>query len=368
MPNIYKRKTASRRGNWTEESLKAAITSVKNGQMTIYSASKIYNIPRKTLERKYKKDNDKKGPMGLSSVLGEQNEQKLVTHIKTMQSKELPLSIDDVRTIAFAERLNISHRFNKTTEKAGYDWMQMFLKRSPDIRLRQSEGVSLARSQALNRVDAYFQLLKQVLTDNDLMGKANCIFNMDESGMQLNNRPGYVLAEKGSKAVSTITSTEKGETITVIGCCNAECTFLPPACIFKEKNPSDQRLTTGQKSNETTFSAFNNEGVEKPDKEFTRSEILKEISPISQRVVEARKRAKQVGILSTSECHIKLRKSKEQEKNAKEERIKIKKEKLIAKEENKTEKIRAARKRKAVRKISESSDDEEEPILMRFRY
>ncbi|KAI4462014.1 hypothetical protein MML48_5g00018667 [Holotrichia oblita] len=308
MPNIYKRKTASGRGNWTEESLKAAITSVKNGEMTIYSASKIYNIPRKTLERKYKKDNDKKGPMGPSSMLGEQNEQKLVTHIKTMQSKEFSLSIDDVRTIAFAERLNISHRFNKTTEKAGYDWMQMFLKRSPDIRLQKSEGVLLARSQALNRVevDAYFQLLEQVLTDNDL--------NMDESGLQLNNRPGYVLAEKGSKPVSTITSTEKGETITVIGCCNAEGTFLPPACIVKEKNSSGQRLTTGQKSNKTTFSGFNNKGVEKPDKEFTRSEILKEISPISQRVVEARKRAKQVGIPLTSECHIKLRKAKEQEK------------------------------------------------------
>ncbi|KAI4466563.1 hypothetical protein MML48_2g00000591 [Holotrichia oblita] len=175
--------------------------------------------------------------MGPSSMLGQQNEQKLVTHIKTMQSKGFPLSIDDVRTIAFhfAERLNISHRFNKTTEKAGYDWLQMFLKRNPDIRLRKSEGVSLARSQALSRVevDAYFQLLEQVLTDNDLMGKANCIFNMDESDLQLNNRPEYVLAEKGSKAVSTITSTEKGETITVIGCCNAEGTFSPPACIFK---------------------------------------------------------------------------------------------------------------------------------------
>ncbi|KAI4463880.1 hypothetical protein MML48_4g00013259 [Holotrichia oblita] len=157
--------------------------------MTIYSASKTYNISRKTLERRYKKDNDKKGPMEPSSMLGEQNEQKLVTYIKTMQSKGFPLCIDDVRTIAFyfVERRNISHRFNKITEKA-----------DPDNRLRKSEGVSLARSQALNRVEvhAYFQLLEQVLTDSDLMGKANCIFNMDESGLQLNNRPGYVLAEK----------------------------------------------------------------------------------------------------------------------------------------------------------------------------
>ncbi|CAK1599571.1 unnamed protein product [Parnassius mnemosyne] len=85
-------------------------------------------------------------------------------------------------------------------------------------------------------VDAYFELLESILTVDDGVLKPSCIFNMDETGLQLNNRPGHVLAEKGSKAVSTVTSTEKGETITVIACCNAEGTFLPPACIMKGKN------------------------------------------------------------------------------------------------------------------------------------
>ncbi|CAG4994910.1 unnamed protein product [Parnassius apollo] len=71
-------------------------------------------------------------------------------------------------------------------------------------------------------VDAYFELLESILTVDDGVLKPSCIFNMDETGLQLNNRPGHVLAEKGSKAVSTVTSTEKGETITVIACCNAE--------------------------------------------------------------------------------------------------------------------------------------------------
>ncbi|CAG4961071.1 unnamed protein product [Parnassius apollo] len=65
-------------------------------------------------------------------------------------------------------------------------------------------------------VDAYFELLEIILTVDDDVLKPSCIFNMDETGLQLNNRPGHVLAEKGSKAVSTVTSTEKGETITVI--------------------------------------------------------------------------------------------------------------------------------------------------------
>ncbi|CAG5051514.1 unnamed protein product [Parnassius apollo] len=71
-------------------------------------------------------------------------------------------------------------------------------------------------------VDAYFELLESILTVDDGVLKPSCIFNMDETGLQLNNRPGHVLAEKGTKAVSTVTSTEKGETITVIACCNAE--------------------------------------------------------------------------------------------------------------------------------------------------
>ncbi|CAB3256885.1 unnamed protein product [Arctia plantaginis] len=93
--------------------------------------------------------------------------------------------------------------------------------------------------------------------EDDEILPANCIFNMDETGLQLNSRPGHVLAQKGSKVVHTVTSTEKGETITVIACCNAEGTFLPPACIMKGKNkkaefedglPPGSKLFMSQKS------------------------------------------------------------------------------------------------------------------------
>lgn len=269
MPNKYKRIALATRGNWSEESLKSALIAIKNGELSIYKASIVYNVPRKTLERRYKTNNDKKGPMGPTSMLGDRNEKKLADHIKTMQAKGFPLTIYDVRVIAFqfAEQLNINHKFNKSDEKAGYDWLQMFLRRNPDIVLRKSEGVSIARRQGMNRVEvnAYFDLLEKNLLDNDLMSKPNCIFNMDESGLQLNNRPGHVLAEKGTKAVSTITSTEKGETITIIACCNAEGMFLPPACIMKGKNkksefedgmPPGSRIFMSEKSAYITSAIF----------------------------------------------------------------------------------------------------------------
>ncbi|XP_045773169.1 MFS-type transporter clz9-like [Maniola jurtina] len=215
------------------------MAEVRNGNMSVYRASIIYNLPRKTLERRLKLNNDQKGPMGPSSTFGIANEKRLCKHIKEMQAKGFPLTMDDLRKIAFqfAEQLEIKHRFNESNEKAGYDWLQLFLKRNPDISLRKSEGVSYARGRGMNKdeVSAYFEMIEKTLTENDLLEKPGNIFNMDETGLQLNNKPGYVLAERGSKAVAMSTSTEKGETITVIACCNAEGNFLPPTCIMKGK-------------------------------------------------------------------------------------------------------------------------------------
>lgn len=153
-----------------------------------------------------------------------------------MQAHGFPVTIDDLRKIvcAFAVQLGIKHKFNCSTEMAGYDWFHSFLSRNPDITLRKSEGVSIATSAAMNKdeVHTYFTMLEKIMEEHDLFNKLVSVFNMDESGLQLNN---HVLAEKGSRAVTTLTSTEKGETITIIACCNAEGTFLPPACIFKGK-------------------------------------------------------------------------------------------------------------------------------------
>lgn len=86
----------------------------------------------------------------------------------------------------------------------------------------------------------YFELLGNVLTTNGLTDKPRNIYNVDESGLQLNNKPGYVVAAKGSKSVANIVAEEKGETITIIACCNAKGTFLSPTCVFKGKNEKSE--------------------------------------------------------------------------------------------------------------------------------
>ncbi|KAI4455667.1 hypothetical protein MML48_9g00000123 [Holotrichia oblita] len=60
-----------------------------------------------------------------------------------------------------------------------------------------------------------FELLKETLTKNDLINSPGSIYNMDETGIQLNNKPGNVIATKGSKDVHVLTASEKGETVSV---------------------------------------------------------------------------------------------------------------------------------------------------------
>ncbi|KOC59386.1 Jerky protein homolog-like [Habropoda laboriosa] len=141
-----------------------------------------------------------------------------------------------------AEKLNLKHTFNKETQKAGYDWLRSFFSRNPNLSVRKAESVLIPRPLGMNKptVMKYFDLLEHVLTTNNIIGKPGNVFTMDETGLQLNNKPGHVVAIKGSKNVTSITSGERGETISVLTCCNGEGMFLPPFCIFKGKNKKEE--------------------------------------------------------------------------------------------------------------------------------
>lgn len=182
--------------------------------------------------------------MFIVGVLGKENERRLVAHIKNLCASGFAPDRKAVRSMAFhfAEKLEIKHKFSKEDQKAGKQWLRSFLDRNPDLSIRQAEGLSLARAKGMNRdeVGRFFELLRNILTENKLIDRPANIFNMDEAGIQIINKPSKVLAPKGSKDVHVLTSRERGENVTVIGCCSAEGTFLPPVLILKGVNKKQE--------------------------------------------------------------------------------------------------------------------------------
>jgi hypothetical protein len=71
-------------------------------------------------------------------------------------------------------------------------------------------------------VNNYFTMLLQICQQNGFQANPRKIFSMDECGLQMNGEQGIVFANKGSRYIRRIPAGEKGETITLIACCNEE--------------------------------------------------------------------------------------------------------------------------------------------------
>ncbi|XP_072401077.1 uncharacterized protein [Diabrotica undecimpunctata] len=153
MPSYYKRKSTVERGKWSEEALQTAVAAIRENRMGLNRAALAYGIPRSSIQRRMKNNDLKKhNRLGPSSTLGDEIEMKLVLHIKKLQKYGFSPTRDHVRTVAFelAEKFNVSHKFNRNNNKAGFDWLQSFLRRHPDISVRKGQGVSLDRTKGLN--------------------------------------------------------------------------------------------------------------------------------------------------------------------------------------------------------------------------
>jgi transposase-like protein len=234
MSRKYSRTTL--RASWSTEDLDEAMRRVQNKDMGVNEASGIFNIPSRTL-RRHLITGKSKGPLGRKPVFSAEYEKKLVTQIKKLEKVGFAPERKDVKEMAFqlAKKCNIKNPFSENSESAGNVWFSGFMARNPELSQRKSKGLSLFRAYGVNRKDVkeFFDLLAKIYEENDLANHPEDIYNMDESGIQVNNKPSKVVATKGAKDVYTLTSSEKGENVTVIACVNAQGNFLPPVLIYK---------------------------------------------------------------------------------------------------------------------------------------
>ena len=180
-------------------------------------------------------------------MLSEEEEQELSVIIQNMESRLFGLTLNDVRKLVYTycKKHDIPKNFCEKSGMAGRAWMDGFRKRHPELSLRKPEGVSSQRAASFNRakVDQFYDVLESTLFTKD--GVRNIppenIYNADESGYTIVQKPHKVLAKTGKRYVGQITSGEKGKTVTTVCCVSAAGQFVPPLFIFPRKN-MNQRL------------------------------------------------------------------------------------------------------------------------------
>ncbi|XP_076455493.1 uncharacterized protein LOC143290089 [Babylonia areolata] len=179
--------------------------------------------------------------LGRGSVLPSEVENELVTTILDLERSFLGLSRNDVMSLAFdlAEKHQIPHSFNKEKGRAGKDWFRMFLRRHPNLSLRQPEATSISRACDFNKeiVDSFFKLLEHTVDEHKFT--ATTIFNVDETGLStVQKRCQKIVSAKGKHQIGALSSAERGTNTTAVCCFSASGQYVPPMILFKRKRMS----------------------------------------------------------------------------------------------------------------------------------
>jgi hypothetical protein len=79
------------------------------------------------------------------------------------------------------ESLGVVHRFNRTKNVAGWEWMYSFLKPHPRITVRKEENLYRNRPLRMSRskVGTFFEILERKMIELVLLNKPDRIFNAD---------------------------------------------------------------------------------------------------------------------------------------------------------------------------------------------
>lgn len=171
----------------------------------------------------------------------DEHEKSLELFLKKSSQMFYGLTIEQCRKLfydmAVTNEINVPESWHKN-RTAGEDYYYLFMKRHPNLSLRTPEACSLARAVGFNKNTAnmFFDNLEEAMSRHPSFMDGTRIFNCDEHGETTVHTPKKVVAERGTRQVSQVTSAERGTLVTICAFVNATGTFVPPAIIFPRKH------------------------------------------------------------------------------------------------------------------------------------
>ena len=217
---------------WTEEKIRLACEAVKAEGYTYRRVELEFSVPKSTIRDRISGKTLPGATSGPERYLTDTEEQELVHFIK--ECAQVGYAKTRKQIIATVELALKEKRGPDTSITPG--WWYSFKGRHPELTIRTAEKLTYARAVAQDQsvLDHYFDLLEQTMLANELISFSSRIFNVDESGFQLQAHKSSIVAEKGSKHPTTVTTGDKAQ-ITVIACVNASGAKLPSLVIFDRK-------------------------------------------------------------------------------------------------------------------------------------
>ena len=219
--------------------MRSAVTACANGT-TLRDSARKYNVPVTTLHRRVNgivAMGSRPGPAPVLSSM----EDRLAQYLVDMADMGFGLSRQEVMRLAFqiAEESGIKHPFQNCT--AGRKWFEAFRSRHPNLTLRTPEALSYARAKSVNpkTIEDFFAKLGAIYARLNLFCRPMQVFNVDESGVNVTQHKGKVIAEVKRKGVHRVVGAEKGKNHTVIACGSASGFVLPPMIIFPRVRVSE---------------------------------------------------------------------------------------------------------------------------------
>lgn len=235
-------KTKRKMFKYSQENLRRALIEIQENGMKVREASRQFEIPRSTIQDRLNgKVPDipmKTGPPPRLTVIVEKD---IVQWLINIAKCGFPIRKTDL----IATVQNVLKDCGKESlfkdGKPGQKWYINFLKRHPEISLREAETITKARALITEEaIRLWFRNLKMYLTQNnciDILDDPSRILNGDESGFPLCPKTGKVLGPRGYKNLYKIKNGADKENVTVLVVFAADGKICPPLVIFPYVRP-----------------------------------------------------------------------------------------------------------------------------------
>ena len=237
---------AAKAHSWSNESLTKAVEEVQDKKLSLRAASAMYGIPRSTIHNYITGKTKIGAAKGPATVLTKEEEQQLVEW--ALKMAEIGYGQTRRQVCEMVKRImDRTKRPNPFTDnRPGKDWWYAFLRRHPQVVMRQPQALQAAHALSCTPqiLDRWFAEFEQFLLQHDLLDKPFRIWNCDESGFPLCPKSGKVLALQGARNVYHLTGNSK-EQITTLCCISAAGGIIPPMHVFPGERFSYNPLEGG---------------------------------------------------------------------------------------------------------------------------